>query len=51
MIRLPMYQAARNSLKHSLDASQLSVTRQTTTRHAPADVRNSSRHLAPPARL
>ena len=45
-MRLPMYQPARNSPKHSSEASQFSVTRQITTRQVPADARNSSRHLA-----
>ena len=40
MMRLPMYQAAPNSLKHSLEASQFPVTRQMTTRQAPADMRS-----------
>jgi hypothetical protein len=43
-----MYQAARNSLKHSSDANQFPVMRQMTTLQAPAAARNSSRHLAPP---
>jgi hypothetical protein len=37
-----------NALAHVPDASQFWVMRQTTTRQAPADARNSSRHLAPP---
>ena len=47
MIRLPMYQAALNSPKHSSKASQFSVTRQTTTRQAPAASRKASLTLSP----
>jgi len=46
-----MYQAAPNSLKDSLEASQFGVTRQMTTRQALADALSASRHLSPPAML
>src|SRR5579872_857083 len=51
MTGLPMYQAALNSPKHSSDASQLSVTRQMMTRHAPAASRSACAHFSPPRML
>ncbi len=50
-MRLPMYQAARNSLLHSSEASQFSVTRQATTRLAPSLSRSASAQLVAPGML